>query len=180
MSTVKPGVVGYLKTDDFVPVGSPYGVNQQPAAGTVVADQSKFFSSTPATDDTPGGTASFMFLQVNTTATVVSKVMDRQYIIKNITALKTGADGGAGDKATLTKVSADGLTTTILGDLVLSGKVNQFVVGTQSDITPAPAPAAFLPNAAFTPNLAAGETLKVTSTKATNCAATIYVDVIGA
>ena len=32
MSTVKPGVVGYLKTDDFTPTGSPYGNNQQPAA----------------------------------------------------------------------------------------------------------------------------------------------------
>ena len=77
MSTQKPCVVGYLKTDDFTPIGSPYGVNQQPAAGTVAADLSTFFSSTPATDNTPGGTASFMFLQTNVTGTVVSKVLPR-------------------------------------------------------------------------------------------------------
>ena len=71
MSTVKPGVVGYLKTDDFTPTGSPYNVNQQPAANSVVSDLSTFFSATPATDDIPGGTASFMFLQANTTATTV-------------------------------------------------------------------------------------------------------------
>lgn len=181
MSTVKPGVVGYLKTDDFVPVGSPYGVNQQPAAGTVVGPASTFWSSTPATDNEPGGTGALMFLQVNTTATTVSKVMPRQFIITNIRALKTSGDGSAGDIATLSKVSADGLTTTTLGVLNLATKVNQFVVGALADVA-APAAAAFLPNAAFTPNLAAGETLKVTSTKAAggNCQATIYVDVIGA
>lgn len=179
MSTVKPGVVGYLKTDDFTPIGSPYGVNQQPAAGTVVSDLSTFFSSTPATDDTPGGVGAFMFLQVNTDATVVSKTVPRQFIITNVRALKTGADGGAGDIATLSKVSADGVTTTTLGVLNLFSKKNQFVCGPLADVA-APAAAAFLPNAAFTPNLAAGEFLKVTATKATNCAATIYVDVIGA
>jgi hypothetical protein len=179
MSTVKPGVVGYLKTDDFTPTGSPYNVNQQPAANSVVSDLSTFFSSTPATDDAPGGVGAFMFLQVDTTATTVSKVVPRQFIITNIRALKTGADGGLGDVATLSKVSADGLTTTTLGVLNLNSKKNQFVCGPLADVA-APAAAAFLPNLAFTPNLAAGETLKVTSTKVTNCAATIYVDVIGA
>lgn len=185
MSTVKPGVVGYLKTDDFTPIGSPYGVNQQPAAGTVVSDLSTFFSSTPATDDTPGGTASFMYLQANTDATVVSKTVPRQFIITNIRALKTGADGVSGDKATLSKVSADGVTTTTLGELNLFSKKNQFVCGPLADVAlplGAPIPASFVPNAAFTPNLAAGEFLKVTATKAGggNCQATIYVDVIGA
>lgn len=171
MSTVKPGVLGYLKTDDFAPTGSPYGVNQQPAAGSVVSDLSTFFSATPATDDTPGGTASFMFLQVNTDATVVSKVVPRQFIITNVRALKTGGNGGATETATLSKVSADGLTSTTIGVLLLDVNQNYFVAGS----------AKFTPNGAFTPNLAAGETLKVTAAKgAGNCAATIYVDVIGA
>ena len=170
MSTQKPCVVGYLKTDDFAPIGSPYGVNQQPAAGTVAADLSTFFSSTPATDNTPGGTASFMFLQTNVTGTAVSKVLPRQFIICDIRALKGGVNGGAGDKATLSKVSADGLTTTVLGDLALDVNANLFVTGSVK----------FTPNGAFTPNLGAGETLKVTATNATNCGATIYIDVIGA
>lgn len=169
MSTAKPCVVGYLKTDDFTPIGSPYGVNQQPAAGSVAADLSTFFSSTPATDNTPGGTASFMFLQANTDATVVSKVIDRQYIIKGIRALKTGALTAGADTATLSKVSADGLTPTTLGVLTLTASLNTFVLET-----------AFVPNANFTPNLAAGETLKVTAGKVGNCQATVYVDVIGA
>lgn len=175
MSTAKPCVVGYLKTDDFTPIGSPYGVNQQPAAGTVAADLSTFFSSTPATDNTPGGTASFMFLQVNTTATVVSKVLDRNYIIAGVRGLKTGGNGAAGDKATLAKVSADGLTTTTLGEFDLNQtELSLFNISK------------FTPNTAvpplYTPNLAAGETLKLTATKVGggNCAATIYVDVIGA
>lgn len=177
MSTVKPGVVGYLKTDDFVPVGSPYGVNQQPAAGSVVADQSKFFSATPATDNTPGGTASFMFLQANTNLSVVSKVLERQFIISSITALKTGADGVANDKAVVSKVSADGLTVTTIGTLDLNGAlVNTFVPSTK--FTPA---AAAPPDAGFTANLGAGETLKVTAGKlAGNCQATVYIHVIGA
>ena len=167
MSTVKPGVVGYLKTDDFTPTGSPYGNNQQPAAGTVVADQSKFFSATPATDNTPGGTASFMFLQLDTDATTVSKVLDRNFIIKNVSAYKTSGNGDANSKAKLSKVSADGLTTTSIGDLSLN--VNEKVFATASSAT------------FFPVTLAAGETLVVTAAKtASSCAATVYVDVIGA
>jgi len=42
MSTQFPAVVGYLNTPDFTPIGSPYGVNQQPAAGSVAAPVSTF------------------------------------------------------------------------------------------------------------------------------------------
>lgn len=47
MSTQAPVIVGYLKTDDFTPIGSPYGVNQQPAAGTMAAPLATFLSSAP-------------------------------------------------------------------------------------------------------------------------------------
>lgn len=47
MSTQAPVIVGYLKTDDFVPPGSPYGVNQQPAAGAMAAPLATFLSSAP-------------------------------------------------------------------------------------------------------------------------------------
>lgn len=167
MSTQKPCVVGYLKTDNFTPVGSPYGDNQQPAAGSVAADLSTFFSSTPATDNTPGGVGAFMFLQVNTNATVVSKVVDRNYIITNVTAYKTGGAGDADDKAKLSKVSADGLTTTAIGDLSLNVAEKLFATAGSATFFPV--------------TLAAGETLKVTAAKiAGNCAATVYVHVIGA
>ena len=171
MSTQKPCVVGYLKTDNFTPTGSPYGDNQQPAAGSVAADVSTFFSATPATDNTPGGVASFMFLQENTDATVISKVLPRNFIIKGIRALKTGGNGAAGDLATISKVSADGLTTSLIYDLSL--QVNEKVFALEDKLTA---------KANWTVNLAAGETLKVTATKGAggNCQATVYVDVIGA
>jgi len=166
MSTVKPGVVGYLKTDDFVPVGSPYGVNQQPAAGSVVSDMSTFFSATPATDNTPGGTATFLF-QTTAVGATQTKVVDRNYIIQKLGFVKLTANGGAGDQVVVSKVSVDGLTATPFFTLDLNK--NKWVFGDTGSTAFGGAPL-----------LAAGETLKIVSTNATDCSAFIFVDVVGA
>ena len=166
MSTVKPCVVGYLKTDDFTPIGSPYGVNQQPAAGTVAADLSTFFSSTPATDNTPGGTATFLFQTTAVNATQI-KIVDRNYIIQKLGFVKLTANGGAGDQVVVSKVSADGVTATTFFTFDLNK--NKWVYGDTGSTALSGAPL-----------LAAGETLKIVSTNATDCSAFIFVDVIGA
>ena len=169
MSTVKPGVVGYLKTDDFVPVGSPYGVNQQPAAGTVVSDGSTFFSATPATDNTPGGSASFLF-QTTAASATQTKVVARNFIIERIRVCKLTANGGVGDQVVVSKVSADGLTTTTCATVSLN--INKWLYFD----------AALSGGTALggAPLLAAGETLQIVSTNATDCSSYVFVDVIGA
>lgn len=169
MSIVKPGVVGYLKTDDFVPPGSPYGVNQQPAAGSVVADGSKFFSATPATDNTPGGTGTFLF-QFGAASSTQTKVVDRNYIVQKLGYLKLSAAGAAGDTVTVSKVSADGLTSTTWFQFNLNGVAKSVFGDTGSNI--------MILNAI--PLLAAGETLKAVAANAGDVSCYIFVDVIGA
>jgi hypothetical protein len=168
MSTVKPGVVGYLKTDDFVPVGSPYGVNQQPAAGSVVSDMSTFFSATPATDDTPAGNGTFLF-QVPAATGSQTKVLARNFIIQGLSLLKLTAPAGGTDAVVVSKISADGLTTTTLFTFSIgAGTLGTLVF--QGTSTTAIGAATF----------AAGETLKVAYTNSNNCACYVFVDVLGA
>ena len=83
MATTAPVVVGYLATPDITTAGSPYGSNQKPAAGTVAADMSVFYSSTPTTDNTPAGSGTFLF-QLPVASSSQSKVLGRNYIIQQI------------------------------------------------------------------------------------------------
>jgi len=169
MSTQKPCVVGYLKTDNFIPVGSPYGDNQQPAAGSVAADLSTFFSSTPATDNTPGGSATFLF-QFGAANSTQTKVVDRNYIVQKLGFLKLSNTGGVGDTVTISKVSADGVTATAWYTFNLNTIAKSVFGDTGSN--------ALTGN--VIPLLAAGETLKAVAANATDVSCYIFVDVIGA